>query len=80
MPLACELLSQGLTQPGTPPNANPDAPLAEPTANRWRLLFQLSSDDDLGCSWGIGHKRLYFWIAEDDLRAGDFSRVVGILP
>jgi Domain of unknown function (DUF1963) len=41
-------------------------------AGRWRLLLQLDTDDEMGWMWGdVG--RLYFVIAEDDLRAGRFG-------
>lgn len=44
----------------------------------WRLLLQLDTDDDAGMMWGdVGS--LYFWIREQDARAGDFSRVWTIL-
>lgn len=79
MPLACELAARGLSREGVYPYMNPDAPSAEPAVDRWRLLFQLSADDDLGCSWGENRRRLYFWITDEDLVAADFSRVFGIL-
>jgi uncharacterized protein YwqG len=44
----------------------------------WRLLLQLDTDDEAGMMWGdVGS--LYFWIREQDARAGDFSRVWTIL-
>lgn len=44
----------------------------------WRLLLQLDTDDEAGMMWGdVG--ALYFWIREQDARAGDFSKVWTIL-
>lgn len=44
----------------------------------WKLLLQLDSDETSGMMWGDGG-RLYFWIREQDARAGDFSKVWTIL-
>lgn len=44
----------------------------------WRLLLQLDTDDDAGMMWcDVG--TLYFWIREQDARAGDFSNIWMIL-
>lgn len=43
-------------------------------ASRWRLLLQLDSDEV--CMWGSDSGILYFFIHEDDLARGEFSRVV----
>jgi hypothetical protein len=75
MPLACELLDRGYILGDTPPLAHPCAAEAEPDAGRWRLLLQLSMDDELGWSWGDRRERLYLWIDDGDLTNGDFSRV-----
>ena len=39
------------------------------------LLFQLDSDDEIGCEWG-DQGVANFFIREKDLRAGDFSKVL----
>ena len=47
-------------------------------ARRWRLLLQLTVAD--GSPWNLGGEpgRLYFWIPQEDLEAGDFSGVWAI--
>ena len=45
---------------------------------KWRLLLQLSSNEETEMMWGdLGY--IYFWINEDDLRRRDFSNVWLIL-
>jgi Domain of unknown function (DUF1963) len=44
----------------------------------WRLLLQLTADPSGPWTLGGAGGRLYFWIAEEDLRAADFSRVWAI--
>lgn len=46
--------------------------------NDWRLLLQFDTDDDLELMWGDSGT-LYFWISEQDARAGNFSNVWVIL-
>lgn len=43
-------------------------------AASWRLLFQLSNDDEVGLELG-DLLRLFVWIRDDDLDAGRFDRV-----
>jgi hypothetical protein len=78
MPVACELLARGHALGDDPPYAHPNAVDVEPEAGRWRLLLQLTVDDEIGWSWGAWCNRLYFWIDERDLAAHDFTRVRGI--
>ena len=47
-------------------------------ASDWRLLLQLDSDADADMMW-VDVGSLYFWIREQDARAGDFSKVWRIL-
>lgn len=75
MPLACELLARGHELGGEPPLAHPHVAVAEAYEGRWRLLFQLSLDDELGWAWGGRRERVYVWIDEADLANGDFARV-----
>lgn len=78
MPLACEAAARGIDLDEQPPYAHPLAEELQHRADRWRLLLQLTRDDDAGLSWGERRERLYVWIHEDDLRACDFSRVWAI--
>lgn len=43
---------------------------------KWQLLLQLDSDDHY--MWGTDSGMLYLMIHEDDLKAGDFSRVMAM--
>lgn len=44
-------------------------------ATKWRLLWQLATDDDLDLDWGDG-SRLFVLVREEDLAARRFDRVV----
>ncbi len=70
----CQFTSNGVYV-GTPEGyKDPRVPALEAGAGDWKLLLQLDTDDDCGWMWGdVG--TLYFWIREQDARAGDFSRV-----
>jgi len=74
MELECQLASHGLYCGDESGYRDPRAAALEAGAADWRLLLQVDSDDDLGVMWGdLG--RIYFWVREEDARAGDFSRV-----
>jgi uncharacterized protein YwqG len=47
----------------------------ESGADDWRLLLQLSSDDELGLALGYPVGRLFVWIREEDLKHGRFGDV-----
>lgn len=47
----------------------------EASADRWRLLLQVSSDDDLDLALGYPLGRLFVWIRDEDLRHGRFDDV-----
>jgi hypothetical protein len=50
----------------------PEAAALEPAVREWKLLLQLDSDEDTGFHW-IDSGVLYFWIREQDARAGNFA-------
>lgn len=52
----------------------PEAAALEPEVRQWRLLLQIDSDPDVGFQW-VDSGTLYYWIREQDARAGDFSGV-----
>jgi uncharacterized protein YwqG len=74
MELDAQLVANGVDLTGADRYFDPRITDLEPGAADWRLLFQLSSDTDLGVSLG-DYGRLYVWIREDDLRAGRFHGV-----
>jgi hypothetical protein len=73
MELDAELVSKGVDLDDEP-YADPRIEALSAGAADWRLLFQLSSDDELGVTFG-SYERLFVWIREDDLRAGRFDEV-----
>jgi hypothetical protein len=74
MPITCELTASG--RDATDLGAADDDVGAR--AGRWRLLVQLTAGAE--GPWNLGGEagRLYVWITDEDLRAGDFSRVRAI--
>lgn len=69
----CQFASNGINVGGPEGYASPEAKALEAGAADWVLLLQLDTDDDIGMMWGdVG--TLYFWIREQDLKAGEFSR------
>lgn len=78
MELECQLASNGIYVGDAKGYEDPRSAALRDGAADWRLLLQLDSDDDAGMMWGdVG--RLYFWIREQDARAGDFSKVWMVL-
>ena len=72
MPLECELASRGLDL-DTPLHKVPQPVVA--ASERWRLLLQLTQDEDGGVVLGAGTERLFLWIAQDGLDRQDLSEV-----
>ena len=78
MELECQLASNGVYC-GTADGYNSSrARELEPGARDWRLLLQLDTDDDASMMWGDAGT-LYFWVRENDARAGNFENVWMIL-
>lgn len=78
MQLECQLASNGVYCGNPEGYRDPRVEQLRDGAGDWVLLLQIDSDDDIGWMWGdVG--RLYFWIREDDLRAGNFDKVWLIL-
>lgn len=72
MDLDAQLVASGVDLSSPEGHSHPRVLELEPGARDWRLLLQLSADDDLGLSFPAGD-RLYVWIRDDDLRAGRFD-------
>jgi len=78
MQLECALVTNGINCGASPGYSDPRAETFKKEADSWRLLLQVFSEDGAGMMWGdLGC--LYFWIREDDLKAGNFDRVWTIL-
>jgi uncharacterized protein YwqG len=78
MELECQRITSGMAWPAKAKSAGNEPGDQEGDATDWRLLLQLDTDNDAGMMWG-DTGRLYFWVREQDARAGDFSRVWMIL-
>ncbi|NOQ34298.1 MAG: DUF1963 domain-containing protein [Methylococcaceae bacterium] len=78
MELECQLVSNGLSLDDGSAYQSEKAKKLEAGASDWRLLFQLDTDEDADMMWG-DCGTLYFWIKEQDARAGDFSKTWLIL-
>jgi len=79
MELDCQLASSGISAEANDGMFAPRHEELEAGAAQWRLLLQLSDDDELGTSWGESFGRLSLWIREEDLAACAFERVWAIL-
>ncbi len=73
MELECEMASNGLSDGDLSGYEDPRVKALEATAHEWKLLLQFDSDDDLGVMWG-DCGMLYFWIREEDAKAGRFDK------
>jgi len=75
MELECQTVTEGIHLGG---EGSKKHERMTSNAADWRLLLQLDTDNDAGMMWG-DTGMLYFWIREQDARAGDFSRIWMIL-
>jgi uncharacterized protein YwqG len=77
--LDCELAARGVNvEEGEEHPGIPDEELEE-AAGRWRLLLQVSADDELGLSLGDVFSRLFLLVRDDDLSRCDFARSRAVL-
>ena len=74
MELDAHLVANGVDLSTGAAYADPRVEELEPGAADWQLLFQLSSDADIGLTLGY-YERLTIWIREADLRLGRFDGV-----
>lgn len=74
MEVDAQLVSHGIDLEGGAIDPDPQIEELEAGSTDWRLLLQLSSDDDLDVWLGY-FGRLYVWIRDDDLRAGRLDAV-----
>jgi uncharacterized protein YwqG len=78
MELECQLASNGVYCGEPAAYSNPETARLREGAEDWKLLLQVDSDDDLKVMWGDGGV-LYFWIREQDARAGRFDNAWVVL-
>jgi uncharacterized protein YwqG len=78
MELECQLVSHGLYCGDSSGYLSREAAALREGAKDWRLLLQIDTDEDLGVTWGDGGI-LYFWIREEDARAGRFDQAWAVL-
>jgi uncharacterized protein YwqG len=65
----CQFATNGLADPSSDPVK---ARTLAASANDWRLLLQVDSDQRFGINWGSAGM-LYFWIRQQDLAGGNFN-------
>ena len=74
----CELVSHGIYCGDASHSNEPEVERLRDGAGDWRLLLQVDSDDDLDVMWGDAGV-VYFWIREQDARAGRFENAWVVL-
>ena len=78
MRLECQLASSGINVGHLDGYDESVAAQLSGGAADWILLLQIDSDDEVACMWGDAGM-IYYWIREQDLRAGRFDRVWMVL-
>ncbi len=78
MQVECQIVTQGYYAGNSAGYAEARAKGAHKNADRWQLLLQVDSNEELGMMWG-DCGRLYLWITEEDLRRRDFDHTWLIL-
>jgi uncharacterized protein YwqG len=77
--LDCELVDQGFNVTDGQHDLDVKHEELNAQASEWRLLLQLSDDEELGTSWSEGFGRLYIWMRERDLRLQKYPAAWAIL-
>lgn len=77
--LDCQLASAGIAVEDAEASLDLRRDELEAGAADWRLLVQLSDDEELGASWGEGFGRVWIMMREEDLQARAFERAWAIL-
>ena len=72
MQIECQLASNGVYVGDSEGYASPEGIRLRPGAAEWRLLLQVDSHEDVGMMWGDSG-RLYWWIRDADLAAGQWG-------
>ena len=74
MELECQIVSHGIYAGDASAYQDPRIKDLKDGAKDWRLLLQVDSDDAINAMWGDAGM-LYFWVREQDARAGRFENV-----
>jgi uncharacterized protein YwqG len=74
MELECQTVSHGIYAGEPSAYEDPRAKALEEGARDWRLLLQVDSDGSIDVMWGDAGM-IYFWVREQDARAGRFENV-----
>lgn len=78
MELECELVSHGISCGGPEGYKEGHAKGLGKNVERWNLLMQIDSNEEIGMMWG-DCGRLYLWITDEDLAKRRFEKTWVIL-